>query len=80
MNANYQTHVFRYRYAGAEWQVAIQATDATDARSRIGALAFATYDGVAVSEQPILSAPFAILWTWVQNLSLRLSRMSGAKP
>ena len=72
MNAEYKTHVFRYRHAGAEWQLKIDATDAEDARARIGKLAWATYDGVAVSEMPIALAPIGILSVWVRNAAVRL--------
>lgn len=67
MNAEYQTHLFTYRHDGAEWVLAIKATDADDARARIGKLAYATYDGVAVAQMPAVMAPIGILSVWVQN-------------
>jgi hypothetical protein len=72
MNSPHKTHVFRYRHDGAEWELKIEATDADDARARIGKLAWATYDGVMVSEQPILLAPIGILSVWVRNAAARL--------
>lgn len=72
MNSRHKTHLFRYRYAGAEWELEIKATDANDARLRLGALAFATYDGVAISEHPVLFAPFDIASVWARNFAVRL--------
>lgn len=72
MNAEHSIHLFRYRHAGAEWQVKIDATDADDARVRIGKLAYATYDGVAISEQPIILAPVGIVSVWLRNAAARL--------
>ena len=60
----FQTHLFTYRHDGAEWLLTIKATDADDARARIGKLAWATYDGVAVSEMPITFAPIGIASVW----------------
>lgn len=75
MNAEYKTHLFRYRYAGAEWQVKIHATDAEDARQRLGRLTWATYDGVEVSDQPIMLAPIGMITVWVRNAAAKfLSR------
>lgn len=65
------THLFRYRHAGAEWQVRLDATDPDDARARIGKLAYATYDGVLVSDTPIILAPLQILSVWVRNAMVR---------
>ena len=44
MNEHMQTHVFSYRHDGRHWEVTLKATDAADARARIGKLAYATYD------------------------------------
>ena len=72
MNASFKTHVFRYRHDGTEWELKIDATDATDARARIGKLAYATYDGVVVSETPIILAPLGMLSVWVRNAISRV--------
>lgn len=63
----YQTHLFTYRHDGAEWVLAIKATDANDARARIGKLAYATYDGIAVAQMPAALAPIGILSVWARN-------------
>jgi hypothetical protein len=68
----FETHLFTYRHDGAEWVLAIKATDADDARARIGKLAYATYDGVAVSQTSIAHAPIEILSVWVRNATIRL--------
>jgi hypothetical protein len=67
MDAEYKTHLFTYRHDGAEWLLTIKATDANDARARIGKLAYATYDGVAVSNTPLVLAPIGIISVWVRN-------------
>jgi len=61
---NYETHLFTYRHDGADWVLAIKATDADDARARIGKLAYATYDGVAIARlaiPPVTPRPMAAL-------------------
>jgi hypothetical protein len=68
----FETHLFTYRHDGAEWVLAIKATDADDARARIGKLAYATYDGVAISRSPVAAAPIGILSVWVRNAAARL--------
>jgi hypothetical protein len=67
-----ETHVFSYRHDGRHWELTIKATDEQDARARIGKLAYATYDGVEVSRQPIIVAPVGILAVWVRNATQRL--------
>ncbi len=69
MNADYRTHLFTYRHDGAEWVLAIEATDADDARARIGKLAYATYNGVAISRTPAALAPVGIASVWFRNLA-----------
>ncbi len=78
MDADYRTHLFTYRHDGAEWILAIKATDADDARARVGKLAYATYNGIAVAKMPAAYAPIGILSVWARNV-LRgiLSRFSG---
>ena len=80
MDAEYKTHLFTYRHDGAEWLLAIKATDADDARARIGKLAYATYDGVAVSRTPVALAPIGILSVWVRNaLAIILPRFFAGR-
>lgn len=79
MERRYETHMFTYRHDGAEWVVTLEATDADDARARIGKLAYATYDGVVTAQMPAILAPIGILSVWLQNaanylLALFLSR------
>lgn len=72
MDSEYQTHLFTYRHEGAEWILAIHATDADDARARIGKLAYATYNGVAVGQMPAALAPIGILSVWARNAAASL--------
>jgi hypothetical protein len=67
METQYEKHMFTYRHDGAEWSITLQATNADDARARIGKLAYASYDGVVVSEMPALLAPIGILSVWARN-------------
>ena len=68
-----QTHVFSYRHDGRHWELTIKATDADDARARIGKLAYATYDGVQIARMPVALAPIGILSVWVRNTLTRLA-------
>ena len=67
METTYEKHMFTYRHDGAEWTLTLNATNADDARARIGKLAYATYDGVIGSEMPALLAPIGILSVWARN-------------
>lgn len=68
----FETHLFTYRHDGAEWLLTLKATDADDARARIGKLAYATYDGVAISKMSVSLAPIGILSVWVRNAAMRI--------
>lgn len=65
--AKFETHVFSYRHDGRHWELTIKATDAADARARIGKLAYATYDGVEVASVPAFLSPIAIPIVWMRN-------------
>jgi hypothetical protein len=65
-----QTHIFSYRHDGKLWELQMQAYDAEDARRRIGALAYATYDGMLVAKVPAAMGPLAKLVVWVRNAAL----------
>lgn len=72
METRYQTHMFTYRHDGAEWTLTLQATNAEDARARIGNLAYATYDGVVIAQTPIALSPFGIASVWLRNALKRI--------
>lgn len=72
MKLEYKTHMFTYRHDGAEWVVTLEATDADDARARIGKLAYATYDGVVISQTPAALAPIGIASVWLRNAAASL--------
>ncbi len=67
MNGDFKTHLFTYRHEGVEWVLAIEATDASDARERLAKLVYATYDGVQVAQIPASLGPAVALATWVRN-------------
>ena len=70
--AKFQTHVFSYRHDGRHWELTIRATDADDARARIGKLAYATYDGIQVAQMPIILAPIGIASVWLRNAAAHM--------
>jgi hypothetical protein len=72
MERAYQTHMFTYRHDGAEWTLMLKATDADDARARIGKLAYANYDGIVDSQMPAAFAPIGIVSVWAKNLAQRM--------
>lgn len=53
MADGFEVHLFTYSHDGARWTVEIPARDAADARTRLGKLAYATYDGVLVAKVPV---------------------------
>lgn len=44
---------FTYRFGGHEWGITIHATDATEAREKIKAVALARYDGEIAMKIPV---------------------------
>jgi hypothetical protein len=68
MSGGFQTHLFTYRHDGAEWVLPIHAIDADDARARIGKLAYATYDGVAVARITTTLGPLGRMSTWARSM------------
>jgi hypothetical protein len=72
MDVKMETHVFSYRHDGRHWQLTIKATDADDARARIGKLAYATYDGVQIARMPAALAPIGLLTLWIRNTAVSL--------
>lgn len=56
----YDTHLFSYRFEGAEWGLEIVAKDEADAKERMKALAWAKYDGVLVATIPSV-APRSVM-------------------
>lgn len=68
----FRTHLFTYRHDGAEWVLAIKATDATDARTRLSRLQYATYNGVALASLPMALGPAGMLVAGARNAATRL--------
>jgi hypothetical protein len=67
-----QTHLFSYRLDGAQWVMEVKATNAEDARRRIAALTYASYDGVLVAKSPAALGPLVVLATWIRNATASL--------
>jgi hypothetical protein len=47
--------LFTYRFAGAEWGITIFATDPSEAREKIKAVAWARYDGEVAERIPAIT-------------------------
>jgi hypothetical protein len=67
MEQQFDTFLFRYRHAGVEWELLLQASDANDARERIKSLAWARYDGRLVASMPAALGWIAIVAAWLRN-------------
>jgi hypothetical protein len=52
VSENYATHIFSYRFNERQYTVDIVARDAIEAKERLKALAWATYDGELVARIP----------------------------
>ena len=74
-----QTHLFTYRYHGAEWLLEIQAYDERDAKERLSRLPFASYDGVLVAKIPASLGLSALIATWLRNAAVRILPRFGRK-
>ena len=70
----FATHLFSYPFDGAKWTIDIRARDEDEARRRLQALAWATYDGVLVARVPVPVGPFARLANWLRNIAGSLVR------
>ena len=68
-----KTYLFSYNHEGNRWGLEIQARDADDAKTRLGRLAFATYNGELKASIPVspssLRKAVALrarrLWVWM---------------
>lgn len=63
----YRTHLFSYRYGGAEWTLEIKARDAREAQERVKALPFARYDGELIAKVPATVGPLMKAAVWLRN-------------
>lgn len=67
---NFATHLFSYRFDDASWTIDIRARDEDEAKRRLKALAWATYDGVLVARVPAPGAgPLARLAFGLRNVA-----------
>ena len=71
-DATARTHLFSYRYEGADWLLEIKATSEADAKARLAQLTWARYDGELVSKIPAVFGPWVPLECWLRNLFGRL--------
>jgi hypothetical protein len=66
-DGEFNTHLFSYRHAGAEWTLEIRARDAQDAKERLKALPLARYDGRLVAKFPTKAASLVKAGVWLRN-------------
>jgi len=67
LDTEYTTHLFSYRFGDARWSLEIKAKDASEARERLKALAWATYDGELVANIPLAPRPVFRFWRWLRR-------------
>jgi hypothetical protein len=67
MAESYAVHLFSYRFADARWTLEIKAKDANEARERLKALAWATYDGELAATVPIAPRRAIRLFDWLRG-------------
>lgn len=73
-----QTHTFSYRHNGKLWALDIKAENADDARRRIAALTYASYDGILVAKIPAALGPLSLVAVWIRNAAVALLPRFGA--
>ena len=78
MVSKMQTHLFSYRHDGKHWELGIKAENADDARRRIAALTYASYDGILVVKIPAVLGPFSLLAVWIRNVAASLLPRFGS--
>lgn len=75
MLAPARTHLFSYRYEGADYVVEIPAASADEAKQRLSQLAWARYDGELIAKIPAIAGPLPAIAAWLRNLVWRLFRL-----
>lgn len=68
-SASIKTHLFTYRFGGAEWNLEIPAESAREARERLSAITLARYEGEMVAKIPAVAGPLARLAVWFRNVT-----------
>ena len=67
----YRTHLFSYRFGDAHWSLEIKAQNAEEAKARMKALAWATYDGKLVANIPLAPRRIVRLIDWLRGAASR---------
>lgn len=70
----YATHLFSYPFEGAKWTIDIRARDEGEARRRLQALAWATYDGELIARFPVLPGPISRLVSSLRRIARSMLR------
>jgi hypothetical protein len=68
-NDGYATHLFSYRFADARWSLEVKAKSADEARERLKALAWATYDGELIASVPVAPRRAIRLFDWLRGFA-----------
>lgn len=66
---DYATHLFSYHFADAKWSLEIKAKNADEARERLKALAWATYDGELIASVPVAPRRAIRFFEWLFSLN-----------
>ena len=65
----YATHLFSYRFNGTHWSLEIKAKNAEEAKERMKALAWATYDGELIANIPLAPRRVVRLVDWLRGIA-----------
>ena len=68
-DANFATHLFSYRFRDARWSLEIKAKNAEEAKERLKALAWATYDGELIANVPLTPRRFVRFFDWLRGIA-----------
>jgi hypothetical protein len=66
-DVSFATHLFSYRFGDARWSFEMKAKDAVEAKERLRALAWATYDGELVAQIPVAPRRLFRLFDWLRR-------------
>jgi hypothetical protein len=69
VSEQYATHLFSYRFGDARWALEIKASSADEARERLKALAWATYDGELHTSVKIAPRRTLRLFEWIRGIA-----------
>ena len=72
VDKDFKTFLVRYRFDGSEWLIELPARDMSEAKERLGRLAYADIDGELVMRLPASTGPLAAIISAIRNAAVRL--------